>query len=189
MNFVWDKIAEWLKGLLVSGIVSNHSGLFDSINTRVSDVASTVGTTPQEWNSGIFNMIRSLSENVDAIFSGQNHVIMFPGRLCSRKQDDGSIRDLPWGKACVQKSVKHQHDVVPIHFIGHNSPRFYSVARWCKRLHLPNFAMALLPDEMYRSRGGSYTVRIGLGRLEPLGTPRTHRTPSPPGKACKTTIA
>ena len=57
--------------------------------------------------------------------------------------------------------MKHQHDVVPIHFIGHNSPRFYSVARWCKRLHLPNFAMALLPDEMYRSRGGSYTVRIG----------------------------
>ena len=70
MNFVWDKIAEWLKGLLVSGIVSNLSGLFDSINTRVSDVASTVGTTPQEWNSGIFNMIRSLSENVMVPIAG-----------------------------------------------------------------------------------------------------------------------
>ena len=70
MNFVWDKIAEWPKGLLVSGIVSNLSGLFDSINTRVSDVASTVGTTPQEWNSGIFNMIRSLSENVMVPIAG-----------------------------------------------------------------------------------------------------------------------
>ena len=50
---------------------------------------------------------------------------------------------------------------MPIHFDGHNSSRFYNVARWCKRLHLPNFAMALLPDEMYRSRGNHYTVRIG----------------------------
>ena len=104
---------------------------------------------------------RSLSENVEAIFSGENHVIMFPGRLCSRKQDDGSIHDLPWGKAFIQKSVQHQHDVVPIHFIGQNSSRFYNVARWCKCLHLPNFAMALLPDEMYRSQGGQYTVKIG----------------------------
>ena len=64
MNFIWDKITEWLKGLLVGGIVSNLSGLFDSINTRVADVASTVGKTPQAWNGSIFSMIKSLSENV-----------------------------------------------------------------------------------------------------------------------------
>ena len=63
MNFIWDKITEWLKGLLVGGIVSNLSGLFDSINTRVADVASTVGKTPQAWNGSIFSMIKSLSEN------------------------------------------------------------------------------------------------------------------------------
>lgn len=62
MNFIWDKITEWLKSLLVGGIVSNLSNLFDSINTRVSDVAQTVGQTPQGWNGGIFNMIRNLSE-------------------------------------------------------------------------------------------------------------------------------
>ena len=70
MNFIWDKITEWLKGLLVGGIVSNLSGLFDSINTRVSDVAATVGTTPQAWHGGIFNMIRSLSENVVVPIAG-----------------------------------------------------------------------------------------------------------------------
>ena len=70
MNFVWDKITEWLKNLLVGGIVSNLSGLFDSINTRVADVAATVGTTPQAWNSNIFNMIRSLSENVVVPIAG-----------------------------------------------------------------------------------------------------------------------
>lgn len=70
MNFIWDKITEWLKGLLVGGIVSNLSGLFDSINTRVSDVAATVGATPQAWNGGIFSMIRSLSENVVVPIAG-----------------------------------------------------------------------------------------------------------------------
>ena len=70
MNFIWDKITEWLKELLVGGIVSNLSGLFDSINTRVSDVASTVGTTPQGWNGSVFNMIKSLSENVIVPIAG-----------------------------------------------------------------------------------------------------------------------
>ena len=70
MNFIWDKITEWLKDLLVSGIVSNLSGLFDSINTRVADVASTVGKTPQAWNGSIFNMIRSLSENAVVPIAG-----------------------------------------------------------------------------------------------------------------------
>ena len=70
MNFIWDKITEWLKGLLAGGIVSNLSGLFDSINTRVADVASTVGKTPQAWNGSIFSMIKSLSENVVVPIAG-----------------------------------------------------------------------------------------------------------------------
>ncbi len=70
MNFIWDKITEWLKEMLVSGIISNLSGLFDSINTRVADVAETVGKTPEAWNSSIFNMIRTLSENVVVPITG-----------------------------------------------------------------------------------------------------------------------
>lgn len=70
MNFIWDKITEWLKELLVGGIVSNLSGLFDSINTRVADVATTVGTTPQGWNANIFSMIKNLSENVVVPIAG-----------------------------------------------------------------------------------------------------------------------
>lgn len=70
MNFIWDKITEWLRGLLVGGIVSNLSGLFDSINSRVGEVASTVGKTPQAWNGSIFSMIRSLSENVMVPIAG-----------------------------------------------------------------------------------------------------------------------
>ena len=70
LNFIWDKITEWLKGLLVSGIISNLSGLFDAINTRVGEAAAVVGTTPQAWHGGIFQMIRSLSENVVVPIAG-----------------------------------------------------------------------------------------------------------------------
>ena len=64
LNFIWDKITEWLKGLLVNGILSNLNGLFDSINSKVGEVATIVGQTPQSWNSSIFSMVRSLSDNV-----------------------------------------------------------------------------------------------------------------------------
>ena len=70
MNFIWDKITEWLKELLVSGVVGNLSGLFDSINSQVSDVAGTVGASPQAWNSSIFGMIRNLSDNVMVPIAG-----------------------------------------------------------------------------------------------------------------------
>lgn len=103
---------------------------------------------------------RGSSMQVAQAFRSTRHAIMFPAGLCSRRQN-GEIRDLPWRRSFVKLSVEHHRDVVPIHFIGQNSERFYRVAQWCKRLHLPNFAMAYLPDEMYRSRGGAYTVRIG----------------------------
>ncbi len=64
MNFLWEKITEWLKELLVGGIISNLSGMFDSINEQVAEVAAVVGATPQGWNASVFNMVKSLSENV-----------------------------------------------------------------------------------------------------------------------------
>ena len=123
---------------------------------------------------------RSFPAIVESTFSSDCHVIMFPAGLCSRRQDNGTIRDLPWNKAFVTKSVQHQRDIVPIHFVGQNSNRFYNIARWCKRLHLPNFAMALLPDEMYRSRGNHYTVRIG--KPIPWQTFDSTKTPQQWGK-------
>lgn len=106
------------------------------------------------------NQSRNLPAMVEQIFSEPNHVIMFPAGICSRRID-GVIQDLPWHKSFINKTVRHQRDVVPIHFVGQNSSRFYRVANFCRRFHLPNLAMALLPDEMYRSCGGHYVVRIG----------------------------
>ena len=104
---------------------------------------------------------RNVPKQVAEVFASDNHIIMFPAGLCSRLID-GQIHDIPWSKAFVTKSVQAQRDIVPVHFIGENSPRFYKIAKWCKRLHLKfNFAMLTLPDEMYRSRGRHYTVRFG----------------------------
>ncbi|MDE7378191.1 MAG: 1-acyl-sn-glycerol-3-phosphate acyltransferase [Paraprevotella sp.] len=104
---------------------------------------------------------RNFPQVVEAGFRSDNHIIMFPAGLCSRRID-GEIQDLPWKKTFVTKSVETRRDVVPIHFEGQNSERFYSVANWCKRLHLKfNLAMLLLPDEMYHSRHKRYRVVIG----------------------------
>ena len=64
MGMVIDAIGEWLKEILVSGIIGNLSGLFDSVNGQVADISAQVGATPQAWNAAIYNMMRSLSENV-----------------------------------------------------------------------------------------------------------------------------
>jgi putative hemolysin len=104
---------------------------------------------------------RNFPQQVEGAFRSDNHIIMFPAGLCSRLID-GEIHDIPWRKAFIQKSIQSERDIVPVHFIGENSPRFYRVAQWCKRLHLKfNFAMTLLPDEMYRSQGKHYIVRFG----------------------------
>ena len=67
---------------------------------------------------------------------------------------DGKIQDLPWLKSFVKMSRDTGRDIVPVHFEGENSKRFYRVASWQKKLGLKfNFAMMLLPSEMYRSKG------------------------------------
>ncbi|WP_302018323.1 1-acyl-sn-glycerol-3-phosphate acyltransferase [Paraprevotella clara] len=105
---------------------------------------------------------RNFPQMVENTFRSDDQVIMFPAGICSRRMKDGSIRDLAWNKTFIVKSVATRRDVVPIHFIGQNSDRFYSIAEWCKRLHLKfNLAMLFLPDEMYRSRHGEYRVVIG----------------------------
>ena len=64
MGFLTDWITNWLKELLIGGIMDNLSGLFDTVNARVGEIAVQVGTTPAAWNAGVFSLIRRLSETV-----------------------------------------------------------------------------------------------------------------------------
>ena len=53
---IGDLIGEWIKGILIDGIMGNLSGLFNTVNTKVGEIASDVGSTPQDWNGGIFSI-------------------------------------------------------------------------------------------------------------------------------------
>ena len=64
MGVLTDWITDWLKELLIEGILNNLTGLFDTVNTRVGEIAVQVGTTPASWNAGVFSLIRQLSETV-----------------------------------------------------------------------------------------------------------------------------
>ena len=64
MDTIFQKITEWLKEMLVSGIMESLSGMFDSVNQQVSDVATKVGTSPVNFSPGVFAMIRNVSESV-----------------------------------------------------------------------------------------------------------------------------
>lgn len=98
---------------------------------------------------------------VEAGFAGDDHIIMFPAGLCSRRSG-GVVRDLPWNKTFVTKSVATRRDVVPIHFGGCNSNFFYRLAGLSKRLGIKfNIAMLYLADEMFKNRHKTFTVKIG----------------------------
>ena len=64
MGFLTDWITNWLKELLIGGIMDNLSGLFDTVNARVGEIAVQAGTAPAQWNAGVFSLIRRLSETV-----------------------------------------------------------------------------------------------------------------------------
>jgi len=119
---------------------------------------------------------RDFPAMVESGFQSDNHMLMFPAGLCSRKID-GKIQDLPWSKTFITKSVQYHRDVVPIHFGGQNSERFYNIANWCKRLHLKfNVAMLFLVDEMYKNT--HKTFRVAFGKPIPWQTfdkSKTHK--------------
>ena len=67
---IGDLSGEWIKGILIDGIMGNLSGLFNTVNTKVGEIASDVGSTPQDWNGGIFSMLQNLSETVIVPIAG-----------------------------------------------------------------------------------------------------------------------
>ena len=118
---------------------------------------------------------RNFPAMVEAGFRGDNHILMFPAGICSRRID-GTIHDLPWKKTFISKSVETHRDVVPIHFGGRNSDFFYNLANACKRLGIKfNIAMLYLADEMYKNR--HKTFRVAIGKPIPWQTFDKSKTP------------
>ena len=89
-----DWLEEWFKGVLIDGIIGNLSGLFDTVNTKVGEIAADVGATPQGWNSGIFNMIRNLSESVIIPIAGAILAFVMTYELIQMVTEKNNLHDL-----------------------------------------------------------------------------------------------
>jgi putative hemolysin len=120
------------------------------------------------------NQSRDFPKMVEAGFKSDNHMLMFPAGLCSRRKK-GVVEDIPWKKTFISKSVEFQRDVVPIHFGGHNSNFFYRLANFSDRFLPFNLAMLFLVDEMYKNV--HKTFRVAIGKPIPWQTFDKSKTP------------
>ena len=120
------------------------------------------------------NQSRDFPKMVEAGFKSDNHMLMFPAGLCSRRKN-GVVEDIPWKKTFISKSVEFQRDVVPIHFGGQNSNFFYRLANFSDRFLPFNLAMLFLVDEMYKNV--HKTFRVAIGKPIPWQTFDKSKTP------------
>ena len=91
---ILDWLEEWFKGVLIDGITSNLTGLFDTVNEKVGEIAADVGATPQDWNSGVFNMLRSLSETVIVPIAGAILALIMCYELIQLIAERNSMHDM-----------------------------------------------------------------------------------------------
>ena len=118
---------------------------------------------------------RDFPKMVEAGFQSDNHMLMFPAGLCSRRHH-GKVEDIVWKKTFISKSIEYQRDVVPIHFSGENSSFFYRLANFSDRFLPFNLAMLFLVDEMYKNT--HKTFRVAFGKPIPWQTFDKSKTPA-----------
>lgn len=94
MDYIWEKITLWLTELMISGILDNLTGLFDSVNTKVGDIANQVGSTPQAWNSSIYSMIHNLSDNIILPIAGVILAFVMTLELIQLITDRNNLHDV-----------------------------------------------------------------------------------------------
>lgn len=95
MQSIIDAINEWIKEILISGIIGNLTGMFDTVNTRVGEIASEVGKTPSQWNGGVFSLIQNLSETVVIPIAGIVLTFVMCYELISMIIDKNNMHDFP----------------------------------------------------------------------------------------------
>ena len=93
MDFLLEALTNWLKEMLVGGIMSNLSGMFDSVNKQVADISVQVGQTPQGWNGSIFSMIENLSNSIMVPIAGVILAIVMTVDLIQMIADKNNLHD------------------------------------------------------------------------------------------------
>ena len=105
---------------------------------------------------------RSAARSLDQALESTHPVVIYPAGLCSRLSADGVVADLTWNKMFINKAIESRRTIVPVYFDGENSSSFYRTARWRQRLGIKfNIEMVLLPREVFRSAGKTFTITVG----------------------------
>lgn len=120
MDYIFDQFTQWMKDLLVNGIMNNLSGLFDNVNTKVTEISTQIGSTPQDWNRNIFDMIKNLSDNVILPIAGVILALVMTLELIQLLADRNNLHDVDtwmffkwiFKTACAVLIVSHTWDLV-----------------------------------------------------------------------------
>ena len=94
MEFIWTAIEEWVKSILVGGIIKALAGMFDSVNNQVAEISVQIALTPQGWNASIFNMIRSLSDSIILPIAGAILAFVMTLELIQMITDRNNLHDM-----------------------------------------------------------------------------------------------
>jgi len=160
-----------LDGMALIAFVTRHCGMAPLF--VVNDLLMAV-----EPLSDVFLPVNKLGAQsrgaikaIDEAMKSERPLIIFPAGLCSRRRC-GKVADLQWRKMFVQKAREYGRDIVPLRFEGENSPAFYRIARLRELAGIKfNFEMILLPGEVFKARGKTFTIKAApTVRHETLGT-------------------
>lgn len=170
---------------LIDYVQRRHGG---KVYFVVNDLLSFVAPLKSVWlpvNKHGHQSRESL-DAIEAAFAGNDPIIMFPAGLCSRLQKGKAgpeVKDLEWKKMFVNKAHRHRRNVIPLHFFGKNSEKFYRIALRRKRLGLKfNFEMIYLPREMVNMEHSELAIKFG----QPI--PWEQLTPGREAQACAAAI-
>lgn len=103
----------------------------------------------------------NMLEEINNQYASNAVTLIFPAGLVSRKQE-GIVQDLEWKKSFVTKARQHKKNIIPVFIDGNNSPFFYNLSMWRKRLGVKaNIEMLYLVDEMYTQRNKTISIVFG----------------------------
>ena len=115
MGSIIDKITEFIKEMLQGWVLSNLETMFTDVNEKVGTIAGEVSKTPSTWNSSIFNMIQSLSDNVIVPIAGMIISFVLVYELITMVIDKNNMHDFDTSlffrfllKACIAVSLLSQ---------------------------------------------------------------------------------
>ena len=178
-----------LDGISLVAVLGDYFG-DSNIRVMVNDLLMNVDPL-----SGVFLPVnkfgaqgRESSRLLNEAMQEGKQIVMFPAGLVSRLHPDNTIKDLEWQKSFVSKALEFHREIIPVRFEGENSMKFYKFARWRKRLGLKiNLEQVLLPSEVCKSRGKSFTISFGRP-IDPLTYRKTGRTPKEIAAAIRKTV-